>query len=327
MKNPFAQPKLPLQLTIEAPAEALDIMELVFEEEVLSITRPIDTHTPQLILLIEDAQQSATEAKIHEIAKQQKAKAKIHGAMLRDIDWVTQVQKDFPPFMVGRCYIYGSHAEQPIPANSVPLKIDAAAAFGTGEHDTTAGCLVALQWLKKKRQNVREVIDMGCGTAILAIAAAKLWRSAKISAYDNDAGAVRTSNENFACNDMRHNRAFVSDGYKMNRVKREGQHEVVVANILARPLMRMARACAQSVAENGMLILSGLLNHQENMVLSAHRYHGLRLHKRIRRGRWSVLILKKPSAGLAVAAAGHGLLRSQERKVRRPLRVPRARQP
>lgn len=316
MKNPFAQPKLPLQLTIEAPVEALDVMELVFEEEVLSITRPIDTHTPQLIILIEEANQKAIEARIHEIAKQQTSKAKIHAAMLRDIDWVSKVQKDFPPFMVGRCYIYGSHAEQPIPANSIPLKIDAAAAFGTGEHDTTAGCLIALQRLKKTHRSVRHVIDMGCGTAILAIAAAKLWRSAKVSAYDNDAGAVRTSNENFLCNQMRRNRAFVSDGYKMQRVKREGQHEVVVANILAKPLMRMARAASQSISENGTLILSGLLNHQENMVLSAHRYHGLRLQKRIRRGRWSVLILRKPSAVAVVAGRGLPRLRVRARRLR-----------
>ncbi|MFZ4124537.1 MAG: 50S ribosomal protein L11 methyltransferase [Rickettsiales bacterium] len=295
MKNPFAQPKLPLQLTIEAPKETLDIVELVLEDEVLSITRPIDTHTPQLILLIEDAQQKAIETRIHDIAKQQAQLAKIHGAMLRDIDWVSKVQKDFPPFMVGRCYIYGSHAEQPIPANSIPLKIDAAAAFGTGEHDTTAGCLLALQWLKKKQKHVRHALDMGCGTAILAIAAAKLWRSASVSAYDNDAGAVRTSRENFACNHLRRMHAYVSDGYKTQRVKREGKHDVVVANILARPLMRMAYAASQSVAPNGTLILSGLLNHQENMVLSAHRYHGLRLKKRIRRGRWSVLILEKKS--------------------------------
>lgn len=293
MKNPFAQPKLPLQLTIEAPKETLDIAELVLEDEVLALTRPIDTHTPQLIILIEDAQQKVIETRIHDIAKQQRQTVKIHAVMLRDIDWVTKVQKDFPPFMVGRCYIYGSHAEQPIPANSIPLKIDAAAAFGTGEHDTTAGCLLALQWLKKTNACTRSVLDMGCGTAILAIAAAKLWRGARVSAYDNDAGAVRTSNENFLCNHLRRMRAFVSDGYKMTRVKREGQHDMVVANILARPLMRMAREAAQSVAPNGTLILSGLLNTQENMVLTAHRYHGLRLIKRIRRGRWSVLILKK----------------------------------
>lgn len=293
MKNPFAQPKLPLQLTIEAPKETLNIVELVLEDEVLAITRPIDTHTPQLIILIEDAHQKAIEARIHDVAAQQQQAAKIHGAMLRDIDWVKQVQKDFPPFMVGRCYIYGSHAKQPIPANAIPLKIDAAAAFGTGEHDTTAGCLIALQRIKKTNARTRSVLDMGCGTAILAIAAAKLWRSANISAYDNDAGAVRTSNENFACNRLRRMHAFVSDGYRTQRVKSEGKHDIVVANILARPLMRMARAANQSVAPNGRLILSGLLNHQENMVLSAHRYQGLHLKKRIRRGRWSVLILKK----------------------------------
>jgi len=318
MKNPFAQPKLPTQLTIEAPNEVLDIIELILEEEALALTRPIDTHTPQLIVLIEDAQKDATEAKIHEIAKQQKQKAKIHSAMLRDIDWVTQVQKDFPPFMVGRCYIYGSHAEQPIPANSIPLKIDAAAAFGTGEHDTTAGCLVALQQLKKTHMRTRHVIDMGCGTAILAIAAAKLWRGAKISAYDNDAGAVRTSRENFACNQLKHIPAHVSDGYKMLKVKREGKHDIVVANILARPLMKMAREASQSVAKNGTLILSGLLNHQETMVLRAHQYHGLRLKKRIRRGRWSVLILQKPSRVAGAAAGRHDLLRPRGRLV--PLR-------
>ena len=123
------------------------------------------------------------------------------------------------------------------------------------------------------------------------MAAERLWLSARIRAFDNDAGAVRTAQENLRVNRLRHVRVGRSDGYRQ-RIVRGAKSQVIVANILARPLMKMARSAAQSLAPNGTLILSGLLRHQERMVLFAHHHHGLRLKSRIRRGRWSVLILR-----------------------------------
>ncbi|MFN7185742.1 MAG: 50S ribosomal protein L11 methyltransferase [Alphaproteobacteria bacterium] len=288
---PFAQPKLPLQVTLRGDTELLEIFELLLEDEVLAITHPIDTHTPELILLMEDAAWPALSARLQKIADDRGEAFTAMTGLLRDIDWVSKVQKDFPAFRMGRFYIYAAHDAAPIPKNSLPLHIEAASAFGTGEHDTTSGCLLALELESKIRPRPRRVMDMGCGTAILAMAAARLWPFARIRAFDNDAGAVRTARENLRVNRMRQVWVGQSNGYGY-RIVRGAKSQVIVANILARPLMKMARSAAQSLAPEGTLILSGLLRHQERMVLFAHRHHGLKLKSRLRRGRWSVLILR-----------------------------------
>jgi ribosomal protein L11 methyltransferase len=179
-----------------------------------------------------------------------------------------------------------------VPKNHYPLLIDAVAAFGTGEHATTAGCLLALEELRKKNARPRSVLDVGCGTAILAIGAARLWKGAHILASDNDPVAVRVSQVNLKANQISNRaRAFVSDGYKDRRIKRAGKQPVIVANILAKPLMKMARDAARQLAPDGTLILSGLMTDQERMVMYAYGMQGLRLKKRYRRGRWSILVL------------------------------------
>ncbi len=287
-RNPFKQPPRPVQITVEAVPDMLDIIELRMEEVALTITRYIDAVAPHVLLIVDAAQVDEVQALITHIdpaATQRVMK-------LADIDWVTQVQKDFPPFALGRFYVYGSHAKDTVPANHHPLLIDAVAAFGTGEHATTAGCLLALEAIKRKKPYIPHALDIGCGTAILGIGAARLWKNAKITACDNDPVAVRVSDINFKANRIAmRSKAHVSDGYKMREIKRVGAQPVVVANILAKPLMKMAKNAAQHVAPGGTLILSGLLNEQENMVLAAHRAQGLYLKKRLRRGKWSILTL------------------------------------
>lgn len=287
MHNPFAQVKQPIQLTIEASDEQLGIIELRAEDFALAITRPIDRVSAQLIVIVDEA--GAKELK--SIIKKVAPKAKVRETKLEPIDWVRQVQKDFPPFRLERFFVHGTQDADKVPQNAMPLLIDAAAAFGTGEHETTAGCLLALLEEKQRRPQAPRILDMGCGTAILAIGAARLWKDASITACDNDAVAVEVSEVNVKANKVRA-LTFRSDGYRDRRLQKK-QFDIVVANILARPLMRMARQAVQAVAPGGTLILSGLLNHQERMVLSAHAMQGLRLKKRLRRGRWSVLILKK----------------------------------
>lgn len=287
--NPFAQPTQPMQITIEAPAAVLDIVELRMEEVALATTRYIDAVVPHLSIIID----ASRVEEVHAIAAQVDASLKPRVMKLADIDWVTQVQKDFPSFRLGRFYVYGSHAKDTLPANSLPLLIDAVAAFGTGEHATTAGCLVALEAVHKKNKAVRHALDVGCGTVILGIGAARLWKAATITACDNDRMAVNVSRVNLRANRIQSRAsAWVSNGYKHRPICRLPQQEVIVANILARPLMGMARDAAQMLAPGGTLILSGLLNHQENMVLMAYRAMGLRLVQRMRRGKWSVLVME-----------------------------------
>ena len=288
MHNPFMQPQQPMQMTIEATRDKLDIIELRVEDVALAITRPLDPVVPHLVLIV-DAPQVA---EIETIIAQVDGSAVVRTIKLGDIDWVTQVQKDFPPFALGRFYVYGSHAKDTLPPNHFPLLIDAVAAFGTGEHATTAGCLLALEALKRTRPQIDNVLDVGCGTAILGIGAARLWKSIPIEACDNDPMAVKVSRVNLKANHINaRSNAWVSDGYKHRPIQSLAKQEVIVANILAKPLMKMARDAKRKLRSDGVLILSGLLNSQEAMVLAAHRAQGLYLKKRLRRGKWSVLVL------------------------------------
>ncbi len=290
MANPFMQPPMPMQVTIEAPHAVLDVMELRMEEVALTMTRMVDPVVPHLTLIVD----ATTVEAVHAIAAQVDAGALVRVMKLADIDWVTQVQKDFPPFTLGQFYVYGSHAKDTVPSNHFPLLIDAVAAFGTGEHATTAGCLLALEGVKRIRPYVREILDVGCGTVILGIGAARLWKAARIEACDNDPMAVKVSRINLKANRISSRaKAWVSDGYKHHPIQKLPKQEVIVANILAKPLMKMARDAGRKLRGDGVLILSGLLNSQEGMVLAAHRAQGLYLKKRLRRGKWSILVLAR----------------------------------
>ncbi len=288
--NPFMQPQQPMQITIEAAPEQLDIIELRMEEVALTLTRMVDPVVSHLTLIVD----APTVDTVRDIVAQVDTNAVVRVVALANIDWVTQVQKDFPPFVLGRFYVYGSHAKDTLPTNKLPLLIDAVAAFGTGEHGTTAGCLLALEAIHKKRPRVSEVLDVGCGTAILGIGAARLWKAAPIEACDNDPMAVKVSRINLRVNQMQsRSRAWVSDGYKQRPIQSLAAQEIIVANILARPLMKMAKDAKRKLKRDGLLVLSGLLNSQENMVLAAHRAQGLHLKKRLRRGKWSILVLAR----------------------------------
>lgn len=292
MRNPFAQAGKLIQLTVESTPRVLDVIELVTEADALAVTRPLEVVSPHLVLISTPQNEKALEKAARHVAKQYREDVHIRRLELEPIDWVKQVQKDFPPFALGPFYVYGGHAKDTVPGHALPLLIEAAAAFGTGEHETTACCLLALVQEKRVRPTVRRILDMGCGTAILAIAAARLWRDADITACDNDAVAVRVAKENIAANRVRA-RAFRSEGYRHAHVRQHGPYDLIVANILARPLMKMAKSAARHLAPGGTLILSGLLARQEAMVLGAHRVQGLHLHARLRRGRWLALVLKR----------------------------------
>jgi ribosomal protein L11 methyltransferase len=206
-------------------------------------------------------------------------------------DWIDETHRRFPPLEVGRFRVQGSHAGAP-PPGKLPLIIDAAMAFGTGEHATTRGCLVLLD-REMRRMRPRRVLDMGCGTAILAIAAAKVWRC-PVVAVDIDGRAVRTARENAVRNGVGPFVATgVSDGYANPMVGRGWPYDLVLANILARPLVRLAPDLARHLAPGGVAILSGLLNWQEAGVISAHRAQGLALKARVRIGDWSALAVTR----------------------------------
>lgn len=211
---------------------------------------------------------------------------------LPPVDWLRINQASFPPLALGRFFIYGSHHHDAVPTGCIGLLIDAATAFGTGEHATTRGCLLALDAIARNGRMAR-VLDMGTGTGVLAIAAAKTWRR-RVVARDIDPESVRVAAHNARRNGADH-LVMVrrSTGYRDRLVARAAPYDLVLANILARPLSLMARDLGHALGTEGIAVLSGLLPWQENMVLAAHRRQGLRLRQRIVIDGWSTLILAR----------------------------------
>jgi ribosomal protein L11 methyltransferase len=210
-------------------------------------------------------------------------------------DWVALNQASFPPIAAGRYLVQGSHLAAPAPAGRIGLVIDAATAFGTGEHATTRGCLLALDAIARRAQR-RRVLDMGTGTGILAIAAAKTWRR-PVLARDIDREAVRVARRNAAVNGVASLVApGCGDGYRDRALRRAAPFTLIFANILARPLARMAPDLARVLAPGGIAVLSGLLARQERVVLAAHRRHGLALARRIPLEGWHTLVLARRPA-------------------------------
>lgn len=209
---------------------------------------------------------------------------------LPEVDWLALNRQSFPPIREGRVWIRGSHVEERAPAASIELLIDAARAFGSGSHPTTALCLRAIQDLVKRR-TPRNVLDLGCGSGILAMALAKLVPSARMLAVDLDPVSVATARENARMNRVAGRIAtHVSHGWRAPVVQRAAPFDLVVANILAGPLAEMAPSLNKGLAPGGIAILSGLLNQQERWVIAAHRAQGLRLIRRYRRDGWSALV-------------------------------------
>ncbi len=207
-----------------------------------------------------------------------------------NIDWVTANLRDFPPIDAGRFFVHGSHWQGKVPAGRIGLMVDAGTAFGSGEHATTRGCLLALDLLGR-RFRARRPLDLGCGSGILAIAMASMW-ACPVTAADIDPAAVRVAAGNAAANGVGARvRALVSDGWRAPALARRRPFDVVTANILARPLCRFAPSLAAALAPGGVAVLSGLLERQERMVMAAHERQGLRLKRRILIDGWATLII------------------------------------
>lgn len=206
-------------------------------------------------------------------------------------DWLAETRQAFPPLRLGRFFIHGTHVDRRArPAATIPLLVDAATAFGTGEHPSTAGCLTALELLAR-RLSPRRALDMGCGSGILSLAMAKLWHC-QVLAADIEPEAVRVARFNIHRNGVAGTvRAVHSDGYRKAAIAEAGPFDLIAANILARPLSAMAPDLGRHLAPGGVAVLSGLLRPQEPMVLAAHRNAGLKLVDRIRVGAWSTLIV------------------------------------
>ena len=216
---------------------------------------------------------------------------------LPDEDWVTLSQQGVEPIKAGRFYVHTS--EHPPALDAVNIEIPASQAFGTGQHETTAGCLEMLHAMKKRGVSSRNVADIGTGTGLLAFAAMHLWPGALFTASDIDDVCLGVVSDNAALNrlPLGANRGeltmVVADGMADPLLEARGPYDLLIANILAGPLVELARDFSRAVAPGGNILLAGLLETQEPAVRKAYRKAGFRLAERRINGDWSILWMRK----------------------------------
>lgn len=205
--------------------------------------------------------------------------------------WLARTREAFPPQPIGRRFlIRGTHDADAAMPGRIALTIDAGLAFGSGEHATTQGCLMALERLPRPRGMMA---DIGTGSGVLALAAAALWHVRAVG-VEIEPWAARVAGENARLNRLQHLVTMVhGDGWHAPAIRRHAPYGLVTANILARPLCAMAADLALALAPGGHAVLSGLLVEQARMVLAAHRRAGLVLAGRIDIGHWATLIVRK----------------------------------
>jgi ribosomal protein L11 methyltransferase len=221
---------------------------------------------------------------------------------LEDEDWVTLSQAGLEPIRAGRFFVHTPAHRDSVPDGAVAFEIDAGRAFGTGQHETTAGCLAALDGLKRAGAHVANFADIGTGTGLLAFAALHLWPAAKAAASDIDPVAIEVAAENAAVNHIKLGRArgqlqlIVAAGMDHPSLKARAPYDLLIANILAGPLIELAPALAGALAPGGRLILAGLLAHQAEAVAAAYRRQGMMMSAQAGAAEWPALVMRKRKA-------------------------------
>ncbi len=225
--------------------------------------------------------------------------AAAHGARdfavseLPEVDWVAHVKRELAPVRAGRFFVYGSHDADAVPEGVEPLLVEAAMAFGTGHHGTTQGCLHALEALVAAGEVKRSVADIGCGTAVLAMAAARIWPEEAL-ASDIDEVAVEVAETNVRANGLEGRVHCVeATGFDHPDIAARAPYDLIFANILKGPLMDLAAPMFAHTANGGHVILSGLLNEQAAEVRQHYQQAGYNPVEHWEIGDWSTLMLSK----------------------------------
>lgn len=212
---------------------------------------------------------------------------------LPQIDWVSKVQRSLKPVVAGRFFVYGSHDSDKVPPDCEPLLIEASMAFGTGHHGTTKGCLLALEQLIKVGFKAKNVIDVGCGTAVLAMAAARIF-SANVIASDIDSVAHSVAKMNINANGLDQNiQCFEASGFAHEQIKTKNPFDLIFANILLAPLLAIATDISKYSLSGGYVVLSGILSEQAELVVKKYTGVGFSLSNQIEIGEWVTIIFRK----------------------------------
>lgn len=320
--NPFAQSAHYQSLTIYCEQHTVEAIESTLEDIILSTAafehydaalKPMDIHvTPHKLtgevwgedlhpdahhpwridMVLEDhAARHDAETRLQLLKKSGLKITEWHWQDLEMRDWVAEIQKQFPPLSIGRFYIHGSHLPA-LPKPRISLEINAGRAFGTGEHATTSGCLLAMEALAK-HTTPKHILDLGCGTGILAIAAKKLWPHAEIIGTDLDAVSIEVAKKNARDNEVPDIRFYTAAGYHCPALQGK-KFDLILANILARPLIKLSGLTHYHLKDGGYAVLSGLLNSQALQVLHAYRSQQMKLLHHLPQGDWAALTLQKP---------------------------------
>lgn len=221
---------------------------------------------------------------------------------LGDEDWVTLSQAGLEPIRAGRFFVHTPAHRDEIPTDAVAFEIDAGRAFGTGQHETTTGCLLALDRLKTTGARFADIADVGTGTGLLAFAALHLWPTARAIASDIDPVSIEVAEQNARINGVKLGRGpgqlelATAPGLDHSRLEGRAPYDLIIANILAGPLIELAPNLAGALVPGGRLILAGLLDHQAEAVTAAYRRHGMMAGTSIVCGDWPTLVLRKRKA-------------------------------
>lgn len=214
---------------------------------------------------------------------------------LPETDWVAHVKRELAPVEAGRFFVYGSHDADKVPEGAEPLLIEAAMAFGTGHHGTTLGCLKALDRVANEGFIGQNVADIGCGTAVLAMGAARIWPNV-VLASDIDEVAVDVAKANVAANGLEGEvECLEAAGFGHPDLAAKAPYDLVFANILKAPLVDLAPDMGANIAADGYAILSGILNEQADEVVGAYGAAGFDVHTREEIGEWTTLTLTRRS--------------------------------
>jgi len=286
-----------------AEAEAIDTAEPALDA-VLMTSEEVedDVERWRLDAYLEDEPDAATIAALRALLPSA-AGVEPRIEALGDADWVAMSQAGLEPIREGRFVVHTSAFPAEAPANGRAYLIDAGQAFGTGHHATTSGCLAMLDGLSDR--TFGNVIDLGTGTGLLAFAAQHLWPAATITATDIDPIAVQVTRENMAANDVANLQLIVADGARDPGIAARAPYDLVIANILAGPLIAMAPEVTAIAAPGASVVLAGLLTRQADEVIAAYAAQGCALAARDVRGDWTILRLTAGAAhGSGTAATG-----------------------
>lgn len=282
--------------TTEAQAgEVLDLLSEVFgEEDVAIATTEVDEKADiweaSIYLLV--AEEEDVRGRFETALNSAYPHLVIEREVIPDVDWIAKSLEGLTPVRAGRFLVHGSHDRDKVRTNDLAIEIEAGQAFGTGHHGTTAGCLEMIEQVLRAR-TIRNALDLGTGSGVLAIAVAKM-RPVPVLATDIDPVAIKVAKENARLNGIVSGMSLeTAPGFHSDAFRRHGPFDLIIANILARPLIKMAPQLVTHLAPGGTVILSGILASQRWKVLSA--YNGMHLShvKTLWRNGWVTIHLRK----------------------------------